>query len=184
MTTRRLLKDQLCEAWRLTLTTEYPSQLINSKRGLQHFFCQHLQKLFDDKALHRRLFIEPCLTAENGKVRIPDLLICHTRSIIGIVEFKYKPRGRASAAKDLSTLGWFLSHPGHLKLANGRYRGQGEDALKKYTLASDALLCWAGVYAKSDADEDVLSSGVNSRGRFLGLHAATSKGEPPELGFR
>jgi hypothetical protein len=183
MPSRKLLTEQLREAWRLTMTVEYSAQLVNSERGLQYFFCRHLQQLFDCASVHRRLFIEPCLSNANGKVRSPDLVICHTQSIIGIVEFKYKPCGRANATKDLATLAWFLSHPKDLELSNRRYRGSGERAVKCYSLASDALLCWAGVYARSSVRQEATSTGVRTNGRFLGLHAATTSGSPPRLAF-
>jgi len=162
---------------------DYPQQLINSERGLQHFFCKHLQCLFSEAEVDRRLFIEPRLSAQGGAIYSPDLMLCNTRRIIGVVEFKFAPRGRASAEKDLLTLTRIQSHSEGLELSNDRYRGIGDGAAKRYSLASDAILCWAGVYATSNVREKASSIASGAGRRFLGLHAITSEGEAPDLAY-
>ncbi len=179
MASRSKLKDQLRMAWEKTLTVDYPRKLIHSERGLQHFFCKHLAEIFTEAgvARTRRLFIEPCLAADDGKLRSPDLLICHTQRIIGVVEFKFRPKSKASTTKDLGTLAWLASHPAGLKLSNKRYLGTGDDVVQAYALAEDALLCWAGVYHRSDIGQ------LNKDRRFHAMHAVTSPGAAPLLSF-
>lgn len=174
MSARNPLKKNFSEAWRQTILEAYPQQLINSERGLQVHFCHNLLEAFGDR--RRRLFIEPCFRSADGTVRAPDIVVCNSQRIIGVIELKYRPRGHAHYGKDLRTLEWFSSAEPHVKLANERYRGSEEGSLKAYELADDAVLCWAGVYAGPRVDIESKAEGLGSR--FLCLHAVT---EPSSL---
>jgi hypothetical protein len=57
------------------------------------FLCAALLSTFEIAGLSRRLFVEPRLTTANGSTGpLPDVVICDSRNIIGVVELKYLPR--------------------------------------------------------------------------------------------
>lgn len=182
MQSRSLLRHHLAEAWKKTLECEYSKQLINSERGLQIYFCKHLLDQFSSNNVSRRLFIEPRLTTPSEKkAKYPDIVICNSRSVIGIVEIKYLPRTRPKFDKDLRTLEWVLEHGEELVLSNDRYRGERLQA-KEYSLANDAVLCWGGVYAAPM--ESIAMGGdppppINQR--VFVLHAITHAGAKPDV---
>lgn len=177
MSERKLLRENIADAWTRTLSESYPQKLINSERGLQVHFCHRLLEVFGD--LDRRLFIEPTFTASDGTTRIPDIVICNSQRIIGVVELKYMPRAAPDYEKDLRTLKWFCSAPPPITLSNERYRGVDEKKVKAYELASDAILCWAGVYAEPRADVEHHGRALGSR--LLCLHAVTKPLLRPEI---
>lgn len=179
MAQRSLLRSQLARAWRQTIEVAYGEQLINSERGLQVHFCHQLLSQFKVDAVSRRIFVEPCFVDAEGQVRSPDVVICHTRSIIGVVELKYLPRVRPEYEKDLSTLQWFAKSGGEVALSNERYLGVGAQTIKKFSLASDAVLCWAGVYRAPRAEVEAHAESLGRR--FYCLHAITSPNEVPVL---
>lgn len=176
---RSLLRSQLARAWRQTIRAGYEEQLINSERGLQVHFCHQLLSQFKGDEVSRRIFVEPCFVDAAGQVRSPDLVICHTRSIIGVVELKYLPRARPEYEKDLGTLQWFAKSSCEVTLSNQRYLGVGAQTIKKYNLASDAVLCWAGVYRAPRAEIEAHAAPLG--GRFYCLHAVTAPHEAPFL---
>ena len=99
MVKRRLLKAQILEAWSECITGDYARQRINSERSLQASLWSELNDRLDERT--RRMFIEPRLSCETEKsprrdntVRYPDLVVCNTRSVIGIIELKYRPRAK------------------------------------------------------------------------------------------
>jgi hypothetical protein len=108
---------------------------------------------------------------------MPDVLICNSGKIIGIVEMKYLPRAGARTEKDLKTLTWCVTHANRIGVRNDRYLGPGKN-LKHYSLASDAVLCWAGVHRSGDTD---LRKRVSKKlsPYFMELHAVTAKNEQP-----
>ena len=115
---RRLLRSHLTAAWRQTIEDSYQGQLINSERGLKVFFCAALTEAFKEDQVRRRIFVEPCLSRGAGESkRYPDIVICNQRSVIGIVELKYRPKGRAPYQKDLVG---FPNWPLRQKPANSR----------------------------------------------------------------
>jgi hypothetical protein len=180
MQTRALLRSQLAIAWQKTIDLEYSEQLINSERGLQIYFCRHLLDEFKSDEVSRRLFIEPRITLpEVGVARYPDIVICHTRSIIGVVELKYLPRARADFTKDLKTLEWLSENGMDVVLSNDRYRGVREES-RKFSLAPDAVLCWAGVYT-SPEESIRLPEARTINERVLVLQAITKSGSPPVI---
>lgn len=178
MAVRALLRRHIATAWQLTIQEVYPEQLINSERGLQVHFCHRLLKQFSD--VSRRIFVEPGFVDSDGTSRAPDIVVCHARSIIGVIELKYLPRGRPEYEKDLRTLEWFHSTSDDVELRNDRYMGPDRRSIKRYTLAQDAVLCWAGVY-QGPGRLDVESHAVGLGRRFLCLHAVTSDNEAPKL---
>lgn len=155
----------------------YPKQLINSERGLQVHFCHRLLEAFGTHK--RQLFVEPSFRCIDNTVRIPDIVVCNSQRIIGVIELKYMPRAPADFEKDLKTLQWFSSAESGVKLTNERYRGPNESQMKVYELASDAVLCWAGVYAGPRSDIESHAKGLGAR--FLCLHAITASSLQPEL---
>lgn len=119
---------------------------------------------------NRRLFVEPTVIFTPDDVRCPDLVICNSQRIIGVVEFKYAPRAYAEYNKDIETLHRFVQHADAITLSNERYRGEGFP--KSYALAEDAVLCWAAVYADSFIEiEHPNFAALN--GHFLRLDAIT-----------
>ena len=176
--TRTLLHRQITAAWHSTMHEVYSKQLINSERGLQVHFCSRL--LAEFKELPRRIFIEPSFRDGNGKVRSPDIVVCHTQQIIGVIELKYQPRVQPDYVKDIGTLSWFAESSTDLALSNKRYLGVDVPGAERcYTLAPDAILCWAGVYRGPPVD--IEAKGEALRKRFLGLHAVTSHGKDPDV---
>lgn len=176
---RRLLRNHLIRAWRSTIKKNYTEQLINSERSLQVYFAQELLKQLAGSQMQRRVFIEPCIRKEGESPPCyPDIVICHTRRIIGIVELKYQPKmSKPSATKDFATLRWFAEHPGDVTIANDRYLGP--EAPKHYSLAPDAILCWAGVYRGGKVAE--LPPLTAAASRCLVLHAVTSAAANPTI---
>lgn len=179
MRTRSLLRSQLKRAWKTTIEQHYNHQLINSEHGLQAYFCAELLSEFD--GMKRRIFIEPLLSFADGLRRHPDVVICDSKSIIGIVEFKYIPRGRPRYAKDLETLQLAVENAQALKISNDRFRGVISDD-RQYSLAPNAVLCWAGVYT-GETIRIKKSEAVSTLGsHFLQLDARTTLGEDAVIG--
>jgi hypothetical protein len=132
-----------------------------------------LLREFEAEKVNRRLFIEPCVSLSKAAFsRHPDVVICNSQRVIGIVELKYRPRARPKFRKDLQTLELFASGPDEVTIANDRYRGIGGES-RSYLLAPDAVLCWAGVYTGVRLD---LRSAISDslRKRFLQLDALTA----------
>lgn len=98
---------------------------------------------FEKCNLSRRLFVEPTVVFSAGDWRCPDLVVCNTRTIIGVVELKYAPRATPDTAKDLETLERLSLETRPITLVNKRFKGPGSP--KAYPLSADAVLCWAGV---------------------------------------
>jgi len=174
MSDRKPLRRQLAAAWRDTLAGPYRNHLVNSERGLQVHFCLALMKQFDVAEFNRSLFVEPNVVFPNGELRCPDLVICNSERIIGVVEFKYAPRGAPDYSKDLETLKRFALHGEAVSLSNERFRGEGQP--KTYRLAEDAVLCWAAVYADTFLE---IQHPLAQNERFVRLDAITSASAPP-----
>ena len=179
MASRTLLKRHIQTAWRGTIEGAYAEQLVNSERGLQVHFCHLLLEQFKAASLPRRIFVEPSLTDVDGRVRAPDIVICHSQKIIGVIELKYQPRVSPSFAKDLGILKWFSESMGELTLSNTRYLGLQSTSLKKYPLSNNAVLCWAGVYRGPHVD--IRAKADLPHDQFLCIHAVTSPLAAPEI---
>ncbi len=141
MNKRSLLRDNLRQAWIKTIEHHYNSQLISSEHALQVYFCMELLKQFEAGNLQRRVFIEPNIQTSCGKTRFPDVVICNSQKVIGIVELKYTPRGRPNTEKDLETLSLTTSES--FEISNERYQGPQKNPRKIYSIADDAIMCWA-----------------------------------------
>jgi hypothetical protein len=134
-------------------------------------------KIFSESRKIRRLFIEPSLCATGTQRKLPDILICDSRSVIGVVELKYTPRGIPKTTKDLNTLAFTIEHRKSLTIANERFRGPTRDP-KSYFLAEDAVLCWAGIYTGQRLH---LKMNPDVESRFLQLDALTSFDSWPKI---
>lgn len=179
MNKRNVLRSNLETAWKRTIDLHYSSQMINSEHALQVYFCLELLKLFDVEKLQRRIFIEPNIQTNCGQTRFPDVVICNSQKIIGIVELKYTPRGRPNTQKDLETLS--LTTFESFEIKNERYHGPAKNWLKNYTLAADAIMCWASIYTGERIDLTAVAKERNFEDRFLQLHGLTSSEAHPEI---
>jgi hypothetical protein len=179
MANRSLLKKQIREAWRQSITDDYVAQRINSERSLQASLWSRLNTILPPKS--RRMFIEPCMSTPGlGKqVRYPDLVICNSREIIGIIELKYQPRAKPKWHKDIDTFHFLATHRETISISNTRFRGVVADA-RLYPLANDVLFVWAGVHASCNL---VLNEHVDPIlvPYFMSLHAETRLSSAPNL---
>lgn len=184
LSNRGLLRRQLKQAWCDTMTGPYLDQAINSEGALQVHLAARLMNMFEKEGLNRQLFIEPKVSigagAGAGASRLhPDILVCNSREVIGIVELKYQPLRRPSWEKDfrsLESVGWSASE---IEVENRRYQGP-ERGAQRFALAHSPLFVWAGVYAapyrqipSGEAPEDIASN-------LLVLHAVTHADRAPE----
>jgi hypothetical protein len=179
MANRSLLKKQIREAWRQSISVDYAAQRINSERSLQASLWSNLNAILVPKT--RRMFIEPCMSVPGlGKqVRYPDLVICNSREVIGIIELKYQPRARPQWQKDVDTFHFLATHRETISISNSRFRGVAADA-RFYPLGSDVLFVWAGVHAPCDL---ILKKHVDPilAPHFMALHAETQLSSAPNL---
>lgn len=179
MSDRKLLRCQLIKAWQCTIDEQYASQLINSERGLQVYFCHALMREFKECGLDqaRRLFVEPTIVFSDKVRRYPDLVICNTQTIIGVAELKYAPRAIPDTAKDMETLTMLAAEGNSIELINERFRGPGR--LKPYLISPDAVLCWAGVCSDTPKFDSEKQDSIGSR--FLMLKAVTDNDSLPTV---
>ena len=179
MANRSLLKSQIREAWRQSITDDYAVQRINSERSLQASLWSKLNALLATTS--RRMFIEPCMSVPGlgRQVRYPDLVICNSREVIGIIELKYQPRARPKWHKDVDTFHFLATHRETISISNTRFRGTVADA-RLYPLANDVLFVWAGVHTACDL---MLNEHVDPllAPHFMSLHAETQLSGPPNL---
>lgn len=108
---------------------------------------------------------------------MPDLLICNSREIIGVVELKYQPRARPNYSKDLETLEWIATHGSNISITNERFRGKTADA-RTYKLSKSVVYVWAGVHADKSI---TLPIPARLKSNFLELHAITTKDDDPVI---
>ena len=180
MPIRQTLRDQLVQAWHQTIEQPYREQLINSERGLQVHFCAALLNIFSKYERPRRIFVEPRISSKLlDKGYIPDVLICNQRSIIGIVELKYKPKGRAKYVKDLRTLERLTDQEAEITIANDRFRGKKLN-VRSYKMASNSIVCWAAVYSGKIIQAEAKLD-PQLKNRVLFLHALTKAGTDPNV---
>jgi hypothetical protein len=186
MKQRRLLQKQIVDAWHQCIRKDYSRQRVNSEHSLQASFWSRLNRILPET---RRMFIEPGIViAENGSTRkiIPDLVICNTREVIGVIELKYRPRGNPAYAKDVDSLAAVARCRDGITIANDRFRGQAVDETV-YSLSKHILFVWAGVHAPVSANagfgaDSLYSDGYEElNGCFIELHAETSQNATPKL---
>lgn len=127
----------------------------------------------------RRMFIEPRMCDSQGQVRYPDIVICNSKEVIGILELKYLPRGRPNWEKDVDTFHWIVANQRHIVISNDRFRGVAADD-RVYSLSKDVLYVWGSVHGKL-ADKLVLNIEPELRSHFLALHAETTHLERPRI---
>jgi hypothetical protein len=104
-------------------------------------------------AKSRSMFIEPSIRldvdqdggSQQRQTRFPDLVICNSREVIGIVEIKYQPRVQPNWQKDLRTFLWIVSNRDRIAISNEHFLGIGVDE-RIYPLAKDVLFAWVGVH--------------------------------------
>ena len=175
MQKRYKLRRHIVSAWHQVLGVPYCERRINSERALQFFFCTSLMEQFKDVGV-RSIYIEPTFRCpENDQLRSPDVVVTHSKQIIAVIELKYQPRGNPSFTKDLETLAWFSSVGSSVSLENERYLGP-EGNERSYTVAPDAVLCWAGIYKGPEVQ---VHPPEELDGRLLLLHGLTARGERP-----
>lgn len=182
---RTLLRSKLTQAWCECIKADYRSQRINSERSLQASFWSKLNPLLPSET--RRLFIEPTMkiavSKPNGQekdhLKYPDIVVCNTRQIIGIVELKYQPRTGPTWKKDIATFKWISQHRNKISVSNVRFQGVEVDGTI-YSLANDALFVWAGIHTPyPHRIGDQVSSEL--RQNFFELHADTHTGGEPAV---
>jgi hypothetical protein len=179
MASRALLRSQITEAWRLAMTKDYAAERINSERSLQAALWSRLNKTLAERLPPKshRIFIEPRMTVA-GKLLYPDIVICNTRQVVGIIELKYKPRTRAGWREDLNKFRAIADCKSLITVSHDRYRGAGSRA-QPYSLAKTVLYVWAGVHAESALE--LAEHAGKLAPNFLALHAETVEGKPPRL---
>jgi hypothetical protein len=179
MSERSLLRRNLKNAWNDT-ALRYGEGIINSERGLQVHFVHHLFEQFVRAGVERQVFVEPCFRDSCQQLRSPDLVICNSRNIIGVVELKYLPRIRPKYAKDLRTLAWFARGGERIRISNVRYLGKPLPK-REFLVVPDAVLCWAGFYRSPNVVME-LPDGLAPE-RLLCMHALTSERLDPNVVF-
>lgn len=188
MKKRGLLQSQIISAWHECITEDYCIQRINSERSLQASFWSRLNTMFSK---NRRMFIEPCIIIKARKEikrLFPDLVICNTKEVIGVIELKYQPRGGPNYLKDITTLSNIAKHRKFISISNERFRGQFVEE-RIYGLSKNILFVWAGIHtAANPINNDSLpllplySAGYNElKDCFIELHAETSLDSLPKI---
>lgn len=179
MTKRMKLKQALFAAWEECIQVDYENYHINSERSLQASYSAGLKNRL---GRNRRLFIEPKLDIVDGrkrKVFYPDLVICNTRNVIGVVELKYQPRTRPRMAKDLQTLAALAAQGQKAVLSIERYRGSATGP-EPIAFSKDVVFVWGGVHVEmgTGAERTALPAGCDPQlaGCIFELHAATTSG--------
>jgi len=179
MTSRSPLRSQIKEAWRQSITDDYVAQRINSERSLQASVWSHLNGLLPSAT--RRMFIEPrmSVTGKDRQVRYPDIVVCNSRAVIGVIELKYQPRAQPSWRKDIETFNWIATSKTLITVSNVRFRGKSAD-VQTYPLTKDVLYVWAGVHAECNLHL-VNFVGAELAPCFMELHAETRHSGTPRL---
>ncbi|MFY3134242.1 hypothetical protein ACOTF1_24670 [Achromobacter ruhlandii] len=190
MTTRRVLKKAAFQAWKTTIEAGYSKRRINTEGDLQALFWQNLRDEVGERS--RTIFVQPRIKLPgdgvNGKKTVvPDIVVCNSRSIIGVIELKYGPRTRPNTKKDLDSLQVLaqLNLGSDVEIKNERFLGKGPGVRTQYSLARDVLWVWAGVYCGDLGSYTPEDGTKNSficdarddkfRRSFIALHAETSK---------
>jgi hypothetical protein len=177
MAIRKPLREHLITAWNDVVSVDYKRQRINSERSLQAAYWARLNERLSPQF---RMFIEPGFRlGKSGSIYYPDLVICNSRSIIAVIELKYRPRAAPLFQKDVETLNTLATHGGSLSLSNERFLGEVVDN-RKYEFATNTLFVWGGFHRapKNGSSEELFSKVKEYKalaGRFLHLHAETRK---------
>lgn len=185
MSRRRILRAQIQTAWHEAIQNDYCTQRINSERSLQASLWSKLNTILPPAT--RRMFIEPAMRIKvNGgrerQARFPDIVICNTKEVVGIIEIKFQPRSLPGWKKDLATFDWIVLHSEQIVISNSRFVGIAADE-REYPLSNDVLYVWAGVHRVWSS---WLSQHVDPdrRPMFLELHAETSSNKAPQIRYQ
>jgi len=179
MPNRVLLRRQMRHAWAETIRSAYLDQVISSERALQVYFTARLMDLFWEENVKRRVFVEPKMQLDTGARVHPDLLVCNSRSIIGVVELKYQPKMRPRYEKDFATFELLAAHGTGIEIENHRYRGP-DSGGGRYALSADPMYVWAGIYRGPERDISGCETDIDP-GQLLVLHAATNAETAPKI---
>lgn len=178
---RAPLRQQIWQSWQACIRKDYLSQRVNSERSLQASLWSELNARL---TRNRRLFIEPSMrfTFKGHRViRHPDIVVCNSQSVIGVIELKYLPRAQPNYHGDILKLSTISLARSQIEISNDRFRGLERDS-KKYKLANKTLFVWAGIH-KATIDTPHLYSQDEGAlwGCYMQLHAATRSNGPPEI---
>jgi hypothetical protein len=110
----------------------------------------------------------------------PDLLICNTRAIIGVVELKYQPKQAPNYSKDFATFEALSAHGTNIEIDSKRYRGP-DPGRGRYALDANPLYAWAGVYRGPIRSIPKEWPSFCNSNQLMILHAATRKDAEPEV---
>ncbi|MCA8995768.1 MAG: hypothetical protein KDA80_02255 [Planctomycetaceae bacterium] len=189
------LRNQLKSVWSGRVRHDYGKHRINSERSLQASLWAGLWQEFENAGWEkqRRILVEPImfLGEEKSERRFrPDLVICNRRSIIAVIEVKYRPHRLPHPehpfAKDFECLSTMSTAQGteNIHFLDFRYRGALRRK-KRFHLNKETLFVWCGFYRmEGDGTEPFDIASVTSRhaklkGKILTLHAVTHDGAPP-----
>lgn len=175
MKQRGKLQSIIIKAWKDCIENEYCEQRINSESSLLVFFCHHLMKNL--RQSNRRIFVEPEIRIDSKTKIIPDIAICNSREVIGIIELKYLPRAQPKYTKDINSMIKLRQNWSDLFIKNERFLGKPADD-KVYKFSENILFVWAGIHKKTNSRvfiEPILQN------CFLELHAETLSGNNPEI---
>jgi hypothetical protein len=181
MAIRKSLCGHLIAAWQEVATVDYVRQRINSERSLQAAFWARLNARLPSQF---RMFIEPHFFMKDANIRcIPDIVICNRRSIVVVIELKYRPRGPAAFRKDIRTLDLLARMGDSLVLSNSRFRGPQVNG-REYCFAAKTLFAWGGFHRPPKGTSyknlpPITDGYVSLTGRFLQLHAETRPDDCP-----
>jgi len=187
MKDRKFIEKCIKKAWKEVILEYYCQQQINSERSLQAYFASKLDTLLKEEK--RRIFIEPNI---KGFDVSPDIIICNTREIIGVIELKYKPKlsikeGDFSNAfkKDFETLKLISKQRNKISVKNFRYKGITRDD-KVYPMSNKVLFVWAGVYSASEKylDSQHMKKKNSLNHCYMELHTITQEDKDPETKVR
>lgn len=113
--------------------------------------------------------------------RTPDIVVCNSRSIIGVVELKYLPRAEPNFEGDLKKLAAISMARSEISISNIRYQGEEKDG-RKYRVANKTLFVWAGVHKALQQPPHLFSEGEQALQKcYMQLHAATHPNAPPDI---
>ena len=180
MANRGLLRRQLRRAWADTIRTAYMDQVVSSERALQVHFTARLMDIFWNDGVNRRVFVEPMMRLDTGARVHPDLLICNSNSIIGVVELKYQPKVRPKVDKDFATFESLAEHGAGIEIQNRRYRGP-DGGRGRFAMHADPVFVWAGVYRGPIQEIPSWWPESFDPSQLLVLHAATRADSEPEI---
>jgi hypothetical protein len=176
MTLRKPLRRRIQSGWETCIKDDVDSFRVNSERSLQAALWFRLTEEFlADDSRKRQILIEPHISIGKDHY-FPDLVICNSRRIIGVIELKYQPKREPSVDKDLSTLSalWTCQDK-DVGVTLRRHRGPNAK-VKTFHISDDLLIVWAGVHSaiSSERTNGILPTNKECYPYFMRLHAATS----------